>query len=361
MDSSNYKTLKQKERRTKAKALKDDVLPKLIQWSGEGKLPEILFSDGGRSVGSCIHCLNPRCMEYSKEELKLEKFTDFPADQNLDVCPTRAIIWPFDSETPLINSEDCIMCGLCVSRCPVSAIHLDPQKGAIINDMPNKYFILTDKTISESNFNKNFKISSSCKTQGSIIIETDQIINDVFERISRLGPTQILQFPNHLARNLFIELNNKASMRRLGDTNIRMDMVLESSGSNIGTIEVEFGQGILDAPRNILDNIAVMSTRYGFNKNKIIPLIVSFSLPNQRSEYWQVIKDINTVLKIYIGSITIGALIILLWNRCDLSKITPIDLYADSKSCSIKEQIEKLLMRRLKIEKGYPGLIESQK
>lgn len=150
-------------------------------------------------------------------------------------------------------------------------------------------------------------------------------------------------------------------MRRRGDTNIRMDMVLGPPGVDRGTSEVELGAGVLDAPRNILDNMAVLIARYDIDKDQIVPLIVTLSLPNQRSEYWQVIQDIRKVLEVKINSITIGALIVLVWNRAKIDIKTGDELYVDADLTSLRVKIEHILKRHLKTSKEYPGFLESVK
>ena len=142
-----------------------------------------------------------------------------------------------------------------------------------------------------------------------------------------------------------------------------MDLLLGPPGVEVGTATVELGvnEGILDAPRNMIDNIAVLVSRYEINKERIVPLIISLQLPNKRTEYWQVIQDIKNVLGLQIGSVTVGLLIVMVWARFKL-KLTPNnELYTDSNSYSLRSQVEKLLGRTLHLEQGYPGYIESTK
>ena len=72
----------------------------------------------------------------------------------------------------------------------------------------------------------------------------------------------------------------------------------------------------MDASRGILDDIAVLNSRYGVNKHNNKPIVICLQLPNIRQGYWQVVKDIKNVVGIKIGTITIGALMYLLWNGC---------------------------------------------
>ncbi len=364
MALSNYQVLKQKKSSKKLKTLVSGVRPISIEWESSEKQSIIQFSDGGRASGSCIHCINPPCLEYTEGEFELETFKEFPSDKNPEVCPTKAISWPQASNSPTIDSEACISCGICVNRCPVAAIYLDPDETtAVINDLPNEYFISQAQEVSETEQKTLLEMFSAIPVVGSLILESEDLLQRFFDKFKSItvDQKQSAQFPNHLVRNLLLEVGVSTLMRRRGDTNIRMDIVFECSGKKIGTCEVELGSAVLDAPRNLLDNIAVLASRYNLNKNDIMPLVVTLSLPNQRSEYWQVIKDIRQVLNLQINSLTIGMLVLLVWNRIKISLDSQEVLYADSDLYTLRNKFEQMLDRKLNITEGYPGFIKSQK
>ena len=364
MALSNYRVLKQKKSSKKLKTLAAGVHPISVEWMPSEKQPMIQFSDGGRASGSCIHCLNPPCLEYTIDEIGSEAFKEFPSDRNPEVCPTKAISWPQENDSPIIDSEACISCGICVSRCPVAAIYLDLDgTTAVINDLPNEYFLFENQEISEKTQRFLLERFSKIPENGIFILESDNVLQRFFDKFKSVTTEQKqnAQFPNHLVRNLLLEVGVRTLMRRRGDTNLRMDIVFEQSGRKSGTCEVELGSEVLDAPRNLLDNIAVLVSRYKVNKNDIMPLIVTLSLPNRRSEYWQVIKDIKQVLNLQINSLTIGMLVLLVWNRIKISIDSQEMLYADSDMYTLRGKFEHILGRELNIKEGYPGFIESQK
>ncbi len=362
MVSSNYQILEQKKSAKRLKTVAKNVIPISIEWKRNAKQAWIKLSDGREVLGSCIHCINPPCMEYSESEIDLETFQEFPSDRNMEVCPTKAINWPQDSDSPTIDSEACIFCGICVSRCPVAAIYLDPDMNtAVLNDQPNEYFLLENEEVSEATQNPLLQVFSRIRKNGVFIFENENTLQRFFDKFRLVAPRQSAQFPNHLVRNLMIEVGISASMRRRGDANIRMDIVFGQNGKKNGTCEVELGNGVLDAPRNLLDNIAVLISRYKMNKGNLIPLVATLSLPNRRSEYWQVIKDIRHVLGIKINSITVGMLVLLVWNRVKVSFDSDEILYADSSLYTLKDKFESVLGRELNFKEGYPGLLGSQK
>ena len=119
-----------------------------------------------------------------------------------------------------------------------------------------------------------------------------------------------------IVRNLLVALGCRCSMRRVGDVYTRMDAVYSSFASSFGAVEIEFGKDTLDAVRGILEDIAVLNTRYGISKEDNNAIVVCLQLPNARQGYWQVVRDIKIVEGIEIGTITVGALMILLWHGC---------------------------------------------
>lgn len=362
MALSKLPTLKQSGRLSTAKILRADCEPVKIE-RGAGNAPSMTtFSDNSKAVGSCLHCPDAPCMEYREEELVVRGFPQFPADAANQVCPTSALEWPIGSSAPSVNPAACISCGLCVSRCPVAAISLNGEGIAVVNDQPNEHFLSAGEPVSQEVVDKITKRFNNVSKVGRIFHENDQHLKAVFLKLERLGKTLGPQFPNLLSRNLLLEVGIGSAIRRRGDTNIRMDMVLGPPGVVHGVAEVEFGfGGILDAPRNLLDNVAVLCSRYGFEKKQLVAMLVASELPNQRSEYWQLVRDIAEVLGVRIGSITWGALILIVWEGAKLTIRPENEFYTDISSYSIREAVEKVLGRRLTVEIGYPGFLQSQK
>jgi ferredoxin len=299
-------------------------------------------------------------MEYSNHELEIEAFRDFPYDRNNAVCPTGAITWPLEEYAPAVDPDTCISCGLCVSRCPTRAIYLD-EHGAHVNDEPNYHFQVRDFPATTDNTEATARLFDGIAEDGIYRAETDDVFGRFFRHFREVAKNQSAQFPNHLARNLLIACGVGAAMRRRGDTNVRMEMVLGPPGVEGGTADVELGAGVLDAPRKVLDNIAILVARYRMAKDRVVPLVITLSMPNQRSEYWQVVRDIRDVLGVKINSLTIGALVLLLWNRTKIAVREGEELYVDVDSTSLRPGVEAFLGRKINVVRGYPGLLESEK
>jgi len=352
--------LKQLEAERYAKSVIESVQPISVTWKDAAEPATILFSDGQSSYGSCIRCSSPPCMEYSSSELDFHSFSMFPADQNNQVCPTSAVLWEFDSPFPTIDNDQCILCGICVARCPSRAIFMT-DNGALINDEENSHFKISEREATEDTTKESASLFCSISESGSLYSETEDRLQVISTRIDEIASGQQSQFPNLLARNLLISTGINTVMRRRGDTNVRMDLLLSIDQCLIGPGEVEFSNAIIDVPRNLLDDVAVIVSRYGIDKEDIIAISILKSLPNQRSEYWQVVQDIRAVLDLKISSLTSGILFLLLWNRSSLSMGSLTSFSCIETSDFRRKLTEDIIKRPLNLQQGYPGLFESEK
>lgn len=352
-----YQTFEQKGRSVKAKLLRTGSTPQQFEWR-DGRA-QIIFNNGLAEQGSCIRCHDAPCIEYQADELQLRGLEDFPADLDPSVCPSSAITWELTKSSPAVNPELCISCGLCISRCPVGAIGVDAGSKAFVNDANNQYFSEANTPVTPEIVDEIKARFNGIPSNGHFLLETDAILEGIYIQIEALMQTAP-KLPQHLTRNLLLAVGNQAAMRRLGDVNIRMELVF-SNPVTVGTAEVEIGEGVLDAPRNILDNSSVLVSRYGFSKTAIASLVVALHLPNQRSDYWHVLRDIKEVLGVSIGSLTIGALMILVWEQKHIQISFANQFYADDATHSIRLPLEAILGRRLNLSLRHLGVVESSK
>lgn len=273
------------------------------------------FYNGDSCHIGCLGCLNPRCMSFSEEEIECNYIEGFPYDRNTNVCPVEAISWNTTSAVPEINPTNCMSCGICVSRCPVGALYFTSDGEVRVATSDTQYVEFKESNdTNQSIHNTQTAQLSELPRAGVALNVSDQIIEGIYEKLFRLRNN----YHNSVGRNLLIALGCKCSTRRIGDVYTRMDAVYLSNGGSFGAVEIEFGRDTLDASRAILDDIAVLNTRYGVNKNNDRAIVICLQLPNARQGYWQVVKDIKEVENIKIGTITIGALMFLLWNGCKL-------------------------------------------
>jgi hypothetical protein len=86
-------------------------------------------------------------------------------------------------------------------------------------------------------------------------------------------------------------------------------------------------------------------------------LVVASVLPNQRSEYWHVMSDIETALGLRVHTVTVGALALLVWA----GKLLTHQPFGHLGSPSIRADIERNLSERLSISFGCAGALEAPK
>lgn len=118
------------------------------------------------------------------------------------------------------------------------------------------------------------------------------------------------------------KLNYDISFSRIGDNNERYDAMIElNKEQKIAIVEVEIpSTAMLDAPRNLLDGVAVYCNRYDKDINKVVPVVFCWAYPNNRTDYWNVINDISKIVKLQIQTISVVALACYYWTK------TPFDI-----------------------------------
>lgn len=324
------------------------------------EIPEAVVISPGKSAilqtssdmhGACLKCDNPSCINLNSEHIKCDQVKEFPEDRDTRVCPVGAIDWDENLEVPVIDDSKCTHCGLCARQCPVGAIYYGNDKINICYEAEGYQEVpYNENTIDQQNVLIN-EIRSKKRT-GCFIVESDQVMDDIYGRIQR---SRLL--PEKFIRNVMVGLGCKCATRRVGDVYIRMDAIYNASSGTFGVIEVEFGVDTLSASRGILDDIAVLHSRYQIDKHSNTAVVVCLSLPNLRQGYWQVIKDIAVIENIRISTLTCGAMLILLWNQLDLD-LGVADFYADYDSPTIRTLLNNKLGRNVQITEKFLGILE---
>lgn len=261
----------------------------------------VKLNDGRSGEGVCLGCGDTPCLLKNASELTLfGALEEFPGDPSRDVCPTDAIHWSSESASVTINSDDCIGCGLCVSRCPYGAINIANGLTASVQ---------TDDTASLLAPEPFTGTHPGVEKVGQVLRLDSPSARQLPALIGNLSDDK----RNLLVRNLLHEIGLNCRTRRRGDTNVRIDAVGFSRGEKPFVAEIEFGFAVLESPRALLEDVAVLHSRYGYDIKMIDPISLVLSLPSLRSEYYQVVRDIENVIGIRCRTITIGALISLLW------------------------------------------------
>ena len=271
-----------------------------------GLQPVIIeLEDATTGLGTCLGCRDAPCMMLAAEDLSLpEALREFPGDPAREVCPTGAITWNVPGEAAIVNGDVCIGCGLCVARCPYGAISLTSGGVAVVESGDPD-----DLTVSA--------LDASSATKHVVPPSIGRIGPVPFAVLQRM-PEAIASLNNQVSsrfiRNLLVECGIKCRTRRQGDTNVRMDGVLVTTDGRLGVLEIELGNEVLESPRALLEDVAVLHGRYNIQVCNIDPVSVIVGLPNERSEYYRVMSDIEKVLNLRCRTVTVGALLAVLWH-----------------------------------------------
>lgn len=330
-----------------------EVWPKQLTTLWADNEASVRYSDGTVERSACLRCPDAPCLRFRTTELQPPAMTSFPGDGDMSVCPTGALIWSLDAGSgPIVDSDACIGCGICVQRCPVGAIQLTASGTAKVFDEDTR----TLKTACDGDALKTREPFDVAERIRRVAVASDKSIDRLSARIVDVGDRSGPKFPNLLVRNLLTAAGWTTAMRRAGDTNVRLDLLAERK-STLCVTEVEFSDAVIDAPRSVLDGIAVLRSRYQVAADLSVGLVVVGALPNQRSEYWHVISDVKGVLGVKVHTVSAGALVLLVWEGVALHHLP----FASLGNPSIRADIERNIGNRLCISPCAAAALEAPK
>ena len=305
---------------------------------------QVTLDNNKTGYGVCLGCANAPCVKKTEDEIVIgDIFKDFPGCQSLDVCPTHAISRKDETGFFSVDNNNCIGCGLCVARCPYGAISLlDNGIASVAIDDKDS---LTINKIRERPHPKP-------KKNGAMIAEKE--IPSAIQNPDALSDAG----SNSFVRNLMQEIGMKCETRRPGDTNFRMDMLGGMSDGRLFIAEIELSNAELESPRKLLEDMAIMHARYKIPIKDIEVISVVLQLPNKRSEYYQVMDDIQRVLGIKCRTLTVGALLTIFWSGKTLDGFTDDGFVVKSNNESIVKSLEEL---GVNFAEPYPGAFKAVK
>jgi ferredoxin len=304
------------------------------------KSTKVILSDGRQGKGSCLGCGSAPCIEKHPSELVLPGTLDtYPGDPCLDVCPTKAVLWDQEYAVASISGENCIGCGLCVSRCPYGAISLVDGLVAKIETADHDGIVTLGAYRGKH---------SMPMRNGQIAYLNAPAAVSLPITVGKLVDTRAAL----LIRNLLNEIGLNTRVRRRGDTNMRIDAVGISLSERPFVVEIELSTGVLESPRALLEDVAVLHSRYGYAVADIDPISIILTFPNIRSEYYQVIRDIEFVLGIRCRTITVGALVAILWACATIDSFAGSAFFVGEGTINLTDNlgIDKDILRE-----PYPG------
>ena len=327
--------------------------PVVVRDFGEGLQPVVVeFDDASKGRGTCLGCHDAPCMTLTPEEMSLpETLGEFPGDPSREVCPTGAVAWNAAGNVAVVNGDACIGCGLCVARCPYGAISLTPEGVTVVeSDDPDGLTVAAQGGEGASGHIRTRATGQIGPMQLPAVHQMPSVINnlDSNER-------------NRIVRNLLIQCGVRCRIRRPGDTNVRMDGVLATDDGRLGVLEIELGNAVLDSPRELLEDVAVLHGRYDIDKESVDPVSVITRLPNARSEYFRVMADIEEVLKLRCRTVTVGSLLAMLWQFERIGGFTGALFVTSPDYTDLLPAMRRYLSASLPTWEPYPGAYRPSK
>lgn len=285
----------------------------------------------------CIHC--HRCLHYGEDQDAAFRLAQFHTDSNVQVCPTGALSWNSEDESPKINHDKCILCGACLAQCPVKALYLAKQKVCISHERSSPIPRL-----------ENFL---TARLRGSYAQPSVELADTIYTRIQE-GWKDNRFTPNILARNVLISLGWSAIAHKTGVQYTSLDVVGTQDATYLAA-EVELDNQMIDLPRNLITYLPLLVERHGLPRNKIRLLAIGMSLPSHREEYWNVLEDIDAVLDLKINTASIVYLILCVLARKPLFLQDDALYLPDTRSCrDVPDEFEDIPV-------GHRGILEPAK
>jgi hypothetical protein len=142
---------------------------------------------------------------------------------------------------------------------------------------------------------------------------------------------------------------------------MRIDGVGNMDDGRVAVIEIELSNATLESPRALLEDVAVLHGRYKIEVSKINPVSVILSLPNARSEYYQVIDDVYKILGLRCHTITVGALLSVVWHFCKIKKLENDLFLTSTKGTDLRPGMLKNISRKISQVEPYYGSLFNAK
>lgn len=282
--------------------LNSDKTVKEVQYNLPNK-NVINFNDGTLTDGVCIGCELKPCLSYTKEEIDIEVIDGMPYNNDIRVCPSNAIKENEKGKVD-IDASLCINCGICFSKCLTGGIYFNSDIEVFdVNHTTDNSFKIVDSLNNPLVEHTNREFNNNLKTISINNISTGyaKIFISKFKSLNTgIGDLELI-----LVRNLLLEvgINNKISAK--GNNDMRLDFIGKKSGKFLPGESELIGSDILGLPRRILEGVSWMHSRNKILLENQIPCVVILEFPRKRSDFYEVISDIESVTNVKIKTLSI--------------------------------------------------------
>ncbi|MDR0482012.1 MAG: 4Fe-4S binding protein [Cellulomonadaceae bacterium] len=237
--------------------------------------------------------------------------------------------------------DRCIGCGICVRRCPIGAIHLDPESGVATIAPP-----VGNRPVAVEKFRKLRDCFASElpeeipeQVESAELSWIDEVLSS-FTGSGALTPKEI----RLLVRNYLVVLDGVASLATTGDNSAWAELVAmaKMEHEQVFVFEIDINASP-DACRRILAGLAISGNRYSMDLQVFTPIVVMLAQPNRRSEYYTIVADVARYLGIKIKTLPISAIVLASRKKADLLSNLQSGGYVDSLHMSNCEWLSSFL------------------
>jgi len=273
---------------------RDNLHPVAVFFENEGP-NKVTLSNNEVIESSCLNCASKSCLYFNHSVHS--DIVDVVFSK--DVCPTNSIFLD-ERDQVVIDEESCIGCGLCAIRCRTGAIYIADNIAVIHRDSMH----LVEGKLPEDGI----------RYDGYLIDNVEERTMKIIATIHENKKSSVIM--TNLFKSCLMVLGYKVVKPRVGDVNLRMDLIVDSDDC-LYLVEVD-NIGSPDTVRDIIDDVAIFCDKQSKDLGSVAGVSCLLEFPNRRSEYYELISDAEKVLKFNIYSLSLGVIFSVLFNRKQL-------------------------------------------